>query len=381
MALSRKIRVGAFVLLGLSMAGLVVFLIGDERQMFKPKASYVTTFTDVEGLKRGSPVRMGGVDIGTVGAVAYGEDAADTKLYVTLVIVGREASRIREGSVARVDNKGLLGDKLISITPGSADKEPIPPGGVIPSETAGGMSEMVGKLGNITAKVEQVMGNLEKTSRTLADDELQQDLRQSTRSVAGILKKLDEQQGYAGKLLGDPEEAEKLSRALTSLERTGQELSRTLQGVNAIVRRIEQGPGFAHDLIYEREGSQALGQFGRAAEEVGLSLRGIREGNGLARAVLYGGDGVPTDAVMSDLAAISHDLRQVVAGVRAGRGTIGALLVDPSVYEDLKLLLGNVERNKTLRALVRYSIRRDEKLEPVQVRDPAPTTADPAPGQ
>ncbi len=187
--------------------------------------------------------------------------------------------------------------------------------------------------------------------------------------------------GYAGKLLGDPEEAEKLSRALTSLERTGQELSRTLQGVNAIVRRIEQGPGFAHDLIYEREGSQALGQFGRAAEEVGLSLRGIREGNGLARAVLYGGDGVPTDAVMSDLAAISHDLRQVVAGVRAGRGTIGALLVDPSVYEDLKLLLGNVERNKTLRALVRYSIRRDEKLEPVQVRDPAPTTADPAPGQ
>ena len=42
-------------------------------------------------------------------------------------------------------------------------------------------------------------------------------------------------------------------------------------------------------------------------------------------------------------------------GVRAGKGTIGALMVDPSVYEDVKLLLGNVERNKALRALVRWS--------------------------
>ena len=57
---------------------------------------------------------------------------------------------------------------------------------------------------------------------------------------------------------------------------------------------------------------------------------------------------------------MSDDLRQIVADLRAGKGTLGALLVDPSVYEDLKMVLGNVERNKALRALVRYSIRRDE---------------------
>jgi len=63
-------------------------------------------------------------------------------------------------------------------------------------------------------------------------------------------------------------------------------------------------------------------------------------------------------------------VKTVVEGIRAGRGTIGALMVDPSVYEDLKSLLGNVERNKTLRALVRYSIRRDEKVAPVEAPDP-----------
>jgi len=58
----------------------------------------------------------------------------------------------------------------------------------------------------------------------------------------------------------------------------------------------------------------------------------------------------------------------MMANLEKGRGTVGGLMVDPSVYEDLKVLLGNVERNKALRALVRYSIRRDESSG-VTVRD------------
>jgi phospholipid/cholesterol/gamma-HCH transport system substrate-binding protein len=45
-------------------------------------------------------------------------------------------------------------------------------------------------------------------------------------------------------------------------------------------------------------------------------------------------------------------------------------MVDPSVYEDLKVLLGNVQRNEVLRALVRYSIKQDEGQPRVEVRDP-----------
>jgi hypothetical protein len=45
-------------------------------------------------------------------------------------------------------------------------------------------------------------------------------------------------------------------------------------------------------------------------------------------------------------------------------------MVDPSVYEDLKMLLGNVQRNQALRALVRYSIQRDDGPAGVEVVDP-----------
>ena len=67
----------------------------------------------------------------------------------------------------------------------------------------------------------------------------------------------------------------------------------------------------------------------------------------------------------------SDDLRTIVSNVKAGRGTLGALLVDPSVYEDLKAAIGNVERNQVLRALVRYSIKADEQKPQVHVQPTA----------
>ena len=89
--------------------------------------------------------------------------------------------------------------------------------------------------------------------------------------------------------------------------------------------------------------------------------------------MIYGDDS--SQAMMSNLNQASADFRQVVSDMRAGKGTLGALLVDPSVYEDLKLMLGNVERNRALRALVRYSIKRDEKSPALEVHDPDPAKA------
>jgi phospholipid/cholesterol/gamma-HCH transport system substrate-binding protein len=63
---------------------------------------------------------------------------------------------------------------------------------------------------------------------------------------------------------------------------------------------------------------------------------------------------------MGNVNAMSDDLRAIVGDMRKGKGTLGALLVDPSLYEDLKGLIGNTERNQVLRALVRSAIQADE---------------------
>lgn len=374
MALSREIKVGFFVLIGLFATGLVVFMIGDQRNMFARKVDYTTAFRDVQGLAAGAPVRMSGINVGSVTSVGHSEDLEDPRIHVELWMVRSEALRLRQDATAHVVNKGLLGDKMLEIDPGTPTKPALgfdaPIKGVDPTD----FSNMVGQATSIAERANSVLGNLDKASESLADDKVQQDLKSTIHSVNIILRHVAEGDGYANRLLSDPEEAERLSRAVANLDKTSAEMAATATEVRQLVSRINRGPGFAHSVIYDQDGTETVKHFGTAAEEVALTLRGIREGDGLAHAMLYGGTGDEAE-IVSNLNAASADLRDIMAGLKQGKGTVGALLVDPSVYEDMKVVLGNVERNEVLRALVRYSIKQDEQRPAVEVRDPAPASS------
>src|SRR5688572_10983531 len=131
MALSREVKVGLFVFIGFVGAAAIIFLIGDNRSLFDSKVTFRAQFDDVQGVKPGSTVRMGGVDIGTVSAVQYPDDPRQTQIDVELSIVRREAERVRESSRASISPKGLLGDKMVTITAGHPDEVPIPEGGML----------------------------------------------------------------------------------------------------------------------------------------------------------------------------------------------------------------------------------------------------------
>jgi phospholipid/cholesterol/gamma-HCH transport system substrate-binding protein len=358
-------KVGVFVLAGLLFSALVIFLIGDERRLFESSVEFTAKFSDVQGLKAGAPVRMGGVDIGHVGTVGYGKLPGDTTIYVTISIVRAESGRIKTDSLAKVASKGLLGDKMIEITRGKADST-IPPGKEIPSEEP---SDMFGKVGGMADKADAALGGLQKITESLSNEQLQRDIRTSVASFSLVLKQVSEGDGYPHRFITDKAEAERISHLLTSLDQTATELNLTLGEVRRVAARVESGPGFAHDVIYGDGPKKELAQFGNAAQEVALTLKGVRDADSLTHDVLYGGKGNGAEAI-ANVTAITADLRAITADMRKGKGTVGALLVDPSVYEDMKVLLGNVQRNDVLRALVRYSIKQDEKKPDVKVGSP-----------
>jgi phospholipid/cholesterol/gamma-HCH transport system substrate-binding protein len=374
MAVSREIKVGLFVFFGLAGTALIIFLIGDNRSLFDPKVTYHAQFADVQGVKPGSTVRMGGVDIGTVSKVEYSEDTSASLIDVRMSIVKRESPRLRQGSLASIAAKGLLGDKMVTITPGRSDDPPIAPGGLVPSAPAEDFTQILSQVGSITESARGVLNNLQTATGTIAEGEFRDDLRQGVHALSEILIALDGNEGYLGRLLHDRSEADRLSSMVANLERTSARLDSVLAGVDRAVDRVNAGPGMAHEVLYGD--SKAVAQFGAAADEVAKTLAGVRDGNGLARGLLYGdsgrpGEGAVGEKVAGDVAGVSEDLRAMVHDMRQGKGTLGALLVDPSVYEDLKMLLGNVQRNQTLRALVRYSIERDDGTPGVEVVDPA----------
>jgi phospholipid/cholesterol/gamma-HCH transport system substrate-binding protein len=341
---ARNIRVGLFVLGGMLFSALVIFLIGDERRLFERSVEFTARFSDVQGLKASAPIRMGGVDIGHVSSVAYDlKKGGDGKIIVTLSIVTAEATRIKSDSLVRVAAKGLLGDKMIEITRGKPESPGVEPGAQLVSEEP---KDLMGKVDSISDRAEGTMAEVQEVAHKLNDEKLHRDLRESVASVNAILKDV--------------------SNTLENLDRTSAELAVTLAEVRQVAARVRTGPGFTHDVIYGDGPQKEIAAFGFAANEVGLSLKGIRESESLTHDALYGGKGSGAKA-LDNVAAITDDLRAITAGMRQGKGTLGALLVDPSVYEDMKLVLGNVERNDVLRALVRYSIKQDEKKPEVKV--------------
>jgi len=367
---SREIKVGAFVLLSLLVLGGVIFLLGDERRLFQRHLEMRTSFKDVAGLSRGSPVRMGGVDIGRVVGVAYGTNPEDHTIFVELLVVAEEAKRIRHDSVATVEGKGLLGDKMVVITPGSMTSAPMLEGEVVQSEESQDMEAIIGKLKDTAADAGKVMANLERTTSALSEETFTNDVKATVHHLTEVLASIDDGKGYVGRLIHSPEEADNLSSTIASFRKSAQELELLLTSTRAVVDRVKTGPGFVHEVVYGQSGSQALAQVGGAAEELAMALRGIRQGDSLAHNLLYEEESAK---MVENLNRASADLSAITADLREGKGTLGAFLTDPSVYEDIKVLLGNVGRNRSLRALVRYSVRQDEQAG--RVADPTPNAA------
>ena len=120
--MKRQIKVGIFVILGLVLTAAAVMLIGSTRQLWEPKMDYQTAFNDVAGLKPGAPVRTGGLDIGQVTGVGHSGDPRDPRIFVVMSVNRAEAQRIKTDTIARVVNKGLLGDRMIEVTPGAGSR-------------------------------------------------------------------------------------------------------------------------------------------------------------------------------------------------------------------------------------------------------------------
>ncbi len=374
--MGKQLRVGIFVLVGIVLMGAIIFVIGDSRQAWSRKATYHADFGDVAGLKPGAPVRMGGVDVGAVTSVEHGDDVSDAKIHVLMSMVRTEGRRVRVDTVARIVNKGLLGDKMVelSVADGrAAEQDPARP---MKTEEPLDFAKYLAKFESIAQKTEKVVENAERATGALSDPAFTDDVKGTMQSLRAILDGVAQKDGIAHRVIFDAEEGKKFDRTLTNLDSATANLSAALADAREVTAQIKGGNGLAHALVYD---SALTNDATGALKEVHADLLAIRQGNGLIHSLVYGDN--DTQHLMKNVNEISDDLRVVVANMRAGKGTLGALLVDPSVYEDIKSIVGNVDRNQVLRALVRYSIKADEQKPGAKVEPSAPpsATAGPAP--
>lgn len=113
---------GIFVSIGILLLTLGIYFIGKRQQLFNNTFKISGVFRDISGLQVGNNVRFSGINIGVVENI---EIVTDTTVLVDFIMDIGVKKFIKADSKAIVGNDGLMGNKIVTILPGSAGKAEI----------------------------------------------------------------------------------------------------------------------------------------------------------------------------------------------------------------------------------------------------------------
>jgi len=115
----QDVKTGVFVTLGLAFGMVAILVLGGTENTFTRKVSYFSHFPDANGLLPGAKVVLSGIPVGVVKEVKYSPDQRN--ILVHLSVEKSYSEHLREGSAVEIMTQGVLGDKFVSIQPGSGD--------------------------------------------------------------------------------------------------------------------------------------------------------------------------------------------------------------------------------------------------------------------
>ena len=171
-----ELKIGLVSLFALAMAGLLIFLLSGEGGFFWQRYGIKTVFGNVAGLKPGAPVRLAGVEIGSVKEVQFTGDRVE----VLMEIRKKDAPRITTSSAASLGSVSLLGESAVDITASSQGAQ-VPEWGYVRSgPAAGSLTDVADKASAGIDQLNGLIGDLRSGRGTmgklLVDDSLHREL-------------------------------------------------------------------------------------------------------------------------------------------------------------------------------------------------------------
>ncbi len=198
-----KIRLGLFVVIGLLLFVLAVFIIGKQKNLFDPVFKVTATFYNVSGLQVGNTVRFSGISVGTVDNIAI---INDSTVRVDMLIRQNVQKFIKSDSEVGIGSEGIIGDRILVISQGSKDSPIIEDGEEI--------------LSSEPVETDAIIQSLEITA---ANAEL------ISTELAVILENINSGKGTLGKLIHDDGIASNLSKTMDNLESSSKGLDENME--------------------------------------------------------------------------------------------------------------------------------------------------------
>jgi phospholipid/cholesterol/gamma-HCH transport system substrate-binding protein len=355
---ARELSVGAVVSVGLIVFAIAVLAITEESRLFYPKVSYWTRFDNTSGLAHGSPVRLVGVQIGTVDDIVFPTDLKEFKIKVTFRVDRAFAPRIRRGTVAYLKSLTYLSqDKYVELTPGDPEQDQLEPGGYIDAgmsaweetllqgqgiaddlkEITSSFRDLLVALNQGQGIVQEMIHNPEFGKQGAAD------LEGSLASLRRLLEGLEQGRGMAGTLLRDRELAQRFSGSLDE----------AMSHLKSILARLDEPEGALAQLSDPKgKGAALIADLGAGAASFRQAAETIEKGQGTIGRLVH--DREYADGLLGKFRSSAGHLDSILGKIDRGEGTLGGIVNDPAVYEGLKDVVAGIQKSKIGKGMIRH---------------------------
>ena len=185
-------KLGIFIVAGLVLLVLGLFFIGKQKNLFVSVFQLKAVFTNVSGLKVGNNVRFGGIAIGTVEGIQL---VTDTSVLVNMSIKSDVRKFIKQDASASIGSDGLVGDRVVIISPGTMNRQPVRDNEILVSKAP--------------VETEQIMAGL----KTSADN-----AALITQQLSEVAYKVNHGHGIIARLLGDSSMGDNLHATMVNLK-------------------------------------------------------------------------------------------------------------------------------------------------------------------
>jgi phospholipid/cholesterol/gamma-HCH transport system substrate-binding protein len=379
----QKLRVGVFVLVGLVAFLGMIYALGARARLFEPRYTIHAEFGEVGGLVEGATVRLAGVQIGRVTGVRLPPEPGG-KVRVDLTIGRQFANRVRKDSVARLETQGLLGDKIVELSVGTAAAPGVKSGDTIASQESQDIGRVMAQSGQVIKSVSALAESLRETAEKLNKSGL---IDEAVATVASARKTTDQ----VGRVISEIERGKGWAHVLVYEEPVAlKQLNQVIVTTQGLLERVQRGEGAAGVLV-SPDSTASAKRFVAALDRLSRIVEQPSPEDGVLPALLFD---PKYRALLDDVRVVAHNMRDIsdrLAGGRGtlgallkdqpgdgglgqasqdfqatmanfksisekinnGEGTVGALIADPTVYERLVAILDGAQRSFLLRTMIR----------------------------
>ncbi|MNK66010.1 mce related protein [compost metagenome] len=288
---ANNIKLGLFVSLGFILLVIAFFFVGNSNSFFNNDTELKARFSNVNGLQKGNNVLFCGINAGTVKSIVL---INGNTIEVTLLIKKDIVRHIPINSTITIGTDGLMGNKILAITPAATEKIMVQDGDYL----------LVSK----TADIDQMLTTLSRSNENIAV---------ISEALKNTVVRINNSETL--NLLDSKELSQNLLASIANIRKTTENTQKLTATFNGIVDNVRQGKGTAGMLLSNKA----------FADDLQTTLENLKNAS------------TTINQASSELSSISVNLNK---NLSAGKGPLPALLRDSILTQKISNSLDNIEK-------------------------------------